>query len=51
MKIGEDFYIDDYKGKRTWTNELFFHNSFEHIWLKNVFDPENLLWILKFFSL
>ncbi len=41
LKIGEDFNIDDQKGKRTWINEFFFYNPFKHIWLKSVFDSEN----------
>jgi hypothetical protein len=41
LKIGDDFNINDYKGNRTWTNENCFYNSFEHIWLKSVFDIEN----------
>ncbi len=29
------------RAKRTWLDEDYFHHSFEHIWLKNVFDLEN----------
>jgi hypothetical protein len=29
------------KEKRTWTNENYFYNPFEHIWFKSVFDLEN----------
>jgi len=41
LKIGEDFNIDDYKGKKTWTNESCLYNQFEHIWFKGVFHFEN----------
>jgi hypothetical protein len=41
LKFGEDFNIDDLKGKRTWTDDFLFNNPFEHISLKNVFDFEN----------
>jgi hypothetical protein len=40
LKIGEDFSIDDYKGKRTWIDEFFIYNPFEHIRFKSVFDPK-----------
>jgi hypothetical protein len=38
---GFNFNIDDYKGKKTSTDENYFYYQFEYIWLKNVFDPEN----------
>ncbi len=38
---GEDFNIDDYKGKTTWIDELFFYNPFKHIWFKSDFDSKN----------
>jgi hypothetical protein len=41
LKIEEDFNINDWKGKRTWIHENYFYNQFEHIWLKNAFDPKN----------
>ncbi len=41
FKIGKDFNIIDCNGKRTWINEFFIYNPFEHIWLKNAFDCEN----------
>jgi len=41
LKIGEDFNIDDYKGKWTWVNEFLIYKWFEHIWFKCVFDLEN----------
>jgi hypothetical protein len=28
LKIGEDFNIDDYKGKNIWTNENCLYNQF-----------------------
>jgi hypothetical protein len=41
LKIGEDFNIDDYKCKRTWTNENCLYSQFEHISFKHAFDLEN----------
>ncbi len=41
LKIKKDLNIDDYKGKRTWTDENYFYNPFKHIWFKSVFDLEN----------
>jgi hypothetical protein len=38
LKIGKDFNIDDYKGKRTWIDKKMIYNQFEHIWFKHVFD-------------
>jgi hypothetical protein len=35
LKIGEDFNIDDYKGKKIWTNENCLYNQFQHIWFKH----------------
>ncbi len=40
-KIGDDFNIDDWKGKRTSTDENCLYNPFEHFWFKSAFDPEN----------
>jgi hypothetical protein len=41
LKIGEDFNINDYKGKKTCTYENCLYNQFKHIWFKCVFDFEN----------
>ncbi len=41
LKIGDDFNSDNYKGKRTWTNQKKNYNQFEHIWFKHVFHLEN----------
>ncbi len=41
MRIGEDFNIDDWKGKRIQIDENCFHNQFEHIWFKSAFNPKN----------
>jgi hypothetical protein len=43
LKIGEDFNIEDYKDKRTWTDENWFYHPFEHIWLKRTFDLQRFL--------
>jgi len=40
LKVGEDFNIDDYKGKRTWINGIFLLNHFQHIWFKGAFDSK-----------
>jgi hypothetical protein len=40
FKIGHDFNIDNYKGKRTCIHENYFITDLEHIWLKSVFDPK-----------
>jgi hypothetical protein len=43
LKIENDFNIDNLKGKSTWIDK-FLKNRFEHIWLKNTFDFENMDW-------
>jgi hypothetical protein len=40
LKIGEDFNIDDSKGKK-FELMIFLNNPFEHIWFKSAFDPKN----------
>ncbi len=45
LKIWKDFNINDYKSKRTWIDENYFYNPFEHICFKSVFDSKNYgLW-------
>jgi hypothetical protein len=41
LKIEEIFNIDDSKGKKTQTDENYFYNPFECIWLKSALNFEN----------
>jgi len=41
LKIGNDFNIDDQKGKKTWIDEFSLYKPFEHIWFKSGFEPKN----------
>jgi hypothetical protein len=43
LKIRKDFNIDDYKGKKTWTNENCVYNQFEHI----LFHGQSFIWCIE----